>query len=277
MFGNYFLPHSNGSIVTYGERKSEEFIIATQVYTHVPFLYSILIPQSTYGVNSGAMKYYCFSDFRKPHSNNFAPEFLDLIRQSVSANFEDAIEHAEIRRAQSPVLYNAVRVLEGPLPNLELSANDEIDPLTISDIKEEEIVKPLNADDRNELNGLLSTDDGLLQPTGGDLAQSNENNIDQNTADNEQHALATDLLSDETAASTENAGVSAPELTAEHDISVRNELVAAEPPNGNLDDNEIEFIGDVVEMPKPMESLRNGMVKYEDDDISGNLCYKITV
>lgn len=161
------------------------------------------------------------------------------------------------------------------MPNLELSANGETDPL--SDVKEEEIVKPLNADDRNELNGLLSTDDGLLQPTGGDMAQSNENNIDQNTADNEQHALATDLLRDETAASSENAGGSAPELTAEHDISVRNELIAAEPPNGNLDDNEIEFIGDVVEMPKPMESLRNGMVKFEDDDISGNLCYKITV
>lgn len=259
------------------------------------------------------------------YSNYFAPEFIDFILQSVSANFEDAIEHAEMRRAQSPVLYNEVRILEGPFPNLELSANDETDPL--SGVKEEEIVIEMNADDRNELNDLLSTSVDSAQS----IDDGRMNDIVENSAENEQHdhmASTDDSLSGETSSSSENAGDSIHGLRVENELSVksiaatppnenlelvvvRNELVAADspnddletaatPPNENLevvavrnelvaagspnddletadDENEIEFIGAAVEMPKPMQSLRNGMVKFENDDLSGSLCYKITV
>lgn len=71
-----------------------------------------------------------------------------------------------------------------------------------------------------------------------------------------------------------------PEIPVENGNAVRNSLAAAGTalPEINLETvDEIEFFGPVLEMPKPMGSLRNGMVKFEDDDISGNLSYKVTV
>lgn len=54
-------------------------------------------------------------------------------------------------------------------------------------------------------------------------------------------------------------------------VSVRNENPAA------FIDDDVELIEPTSEMPRPMETLRHGMVKYEDDDISGKLSYKTTV
>lgn len=80
------------------------------------------------------------------------PDFISF----PTADFDEIDAFVNIRRSHGPMLYVEGRTRELPLPNLNLSADEENDPLgDIKEEQEEEIVFSLNADDRNEVNDLL--------------------------------------------------------------------------------------------------------------------------
>lgn len=184
---------------------------------------------------------------------------------------------------QFPVLYNEHRIWEGPLPRLNFSATEENDPLIT--VKDEEFVVCLSADDINEVNRLLAE--------AGEPSTSH-NNAEFENASREQTISSIEIVNTAIASSDnyecgDNGSIERDDAICTNEIecmgaSTSNEASSTAINNAEVDvafvnekddDDEIEFLGST--MPRPMENLRTGIVKHEDDNISGTLCYKLTV
>lgn len=178
-----------------------------------------------------------------------------------------------------------VEAPEEEQPNADLVANavgDILnDPLDIgnAEVKEENLaVFQLDTADRDEVIGLLEDIDATnAESNNASIAVENVSVVQATTT---PCAVSTgagsSLLENVSAANAEsnNALVTAGNLSAAL-AAITSTGVNVNPTE--CDDFDDDIIFDECEMPLPMASMRHGLVKHEDDDISGGLPFKTTV
>lgn len=230
-------------------------------------------------------------------------------------HYEDALAFVNIRRDQTPVVYNRRRCLEAPLPDVSFPAQAEIhgfeeeQPIDVpNDILREH--DPLNFE-KALMNGVAIEGNNIQREPIANSSHSisesmainipvtveaeinsnkEEQSIDIPIGTREKDPLSTD--EDDARIKEEDLSVfKLDEADRDEVDGILNEavqhgedeindaedvvgIVLIDPDVPN-DDVDIEFIGEVI--PMPMSSMRHGMIKHEDDDISGGLPYKPTV
>lgn len=201
--------------------------------------------------------------------------------------YEDAIAYAKVRRQQLPLIYNERRIYEEPIPNLSVSVHGELHPNAqvdpFADVKQEEelVIFSVDVADREELRGLLDeavfdgdANDGDNSDTDAETETAKQDTASNNDDSENYNAESNNITAAAENVNTEKGAVRMPAAVINH--------VADQEPNVSVatsaDDSEVEILVDLnTPMPMPMASLLDGFVKHEDDEISGNLCYKLIV
>lgn len=171
-----------------------------------------------------------------------------------AGNYEDAIEYVEIRRGQLPVAYNDRRALEAPFPDMSIPApfDEEEEEEPLIDV----LVENLPVDMLNDPLGVVNTD----------VKEEDLTVFRLDTDDRDEvNGLMDDIVNPE--------NVNAP--NTEENVSAVTADASEIGANSTEDDDEITC--DAVEMPIPMTSMRHGMIKHENDHISGGLAFKLSV
>lgn len=202
------------------------------------------------------------------------------------------------------VLIDANPIADGRNENIE---NDPLD-----DIKPELVLVAINEDDRVELQRMLAERSANAESAVHvevEVSDATTKKVDDNPAD-----ASASVREQENENVGENLADAA--VINENLHNVNNEAAIADPANQNIDENtadadtinkNLENVNDYVagnsattseqandiksgtakcdddiifedgDMPKPMGDFRHALVKHEDDDMSGDLCYKIVV
>lgn len=171
------------------------------------------------------------------------------------------MEFVRIRREQLPVAYHSRRAQEEPLPDLSVpvctendSEGGEEDEHSIAELVE-------------TVNDMPLTNDMLNDPLANAAVKEEDLTVFQlNAADRDE----VDGLLDEIE-STEVLNKSLPEQNLPSDTSATSSAGAQ---LTTEIDEDLIFVGG--EMPMPMTSMRNGMLKQENDTVSGGLPFKPT-
>lgn len=165
------------------------------------------------------------------------------------------MEFVRIRREQLPVAYNSRRAQEEPLPDLSVPVCTGNGPED-----EEEGEHPIAELVESIPNDMANDPLAIAEVKEEDLTIFQLNAADRDEVDG---------LLDEIE-STELLNPTLPERNLPTDASATSSTGAQ---STEIDDD-IIFVGN--EMPMPMTSMRNGMLKQENDAVSGGLPFKPT-
>lgn len=209
-----------------------------------------------------------------------------------SVSYEEALAYKELRRILAPALYNEKRQFEEPIPKLTpnyQSTNDRNRLPDISSIEEACVVEhssdPANFDNNENVNADQSVN-GFTQENPNVIATvevaSQSLGVLSNNDESSVDPLAEDVCVKEE--EIEFAIVDPKDLDEirtllEDDNDARADDIEKITSATNTSNEDVIFlpVESANGFPKPIGELRSGILKREDDEISGNLCFQQTV
>lgn len=230
-------------------------------------------------------------NFELPIQNSFPPSTVGCFHgQPIHffCNYVAAVAYKNGLRSVSPPLYNVRRLQEEPLPDLNQnvhdssSKNDSFDhedahnnaEASLSNNEVEQSGHDTVENNNVEINSSnsqveQSEDDtvSFLDQLFASHSSISDTNDNENPIDNEFHAdIKTELHFNQRADLDEITSI----FNAEKDDS---EVAGAGGTHDSESENEIEFVIINDNFPQPVQYSIDGLLKREDDPISGNLAY----